>query len=199
MDRLMRRRIIMLGEMEPPVPVECIYRLQEAVTEANYDTEVQLFDEPKSFTILCRATFNNYNWTDFTQGVFGIATNSYFRFGAIGQGQEYVNNAVSATGNRYGALIMNTTSSGKKCAAIISRTNSSATRRFAIRYNHKTRKIEAISSTTGTTSHYYILPSDLISTATLKLLIGGAEGTVRELEVWNGCLRNEEIADYIDQ
>lgn len=182
---------------EPPGPTGLIYELDSPTSEANYDTNVLLFDTPKSFTILCSATFNNYSWTAHTEGVFGIGTGKYFRFGAIGSGKDYTDGEASATANRYSAIIMNPGGSGSDCASIFSRSNSSINRRFAIRYNHRNRKIEGISLSSGTTAKWWTLSADVSSSSTLKLLIGNASGTINEFKVYSGCLTDTEIGTFI--
>ena len=88
---------------EPSTP---IYSIESSVTTQNYDTGVKLFDEPKSFTILCVATFNNYNWSATTsvQSILGISTDNYFRVGKIYQGVNYNNNISTGTDNWYFAV-----------------------------------------------------------------------------------------------
>ena len=185
------------GPPDPPEPAELIYELESPTTEADYDTEVSLFDEPKSFTILCSATFKNYNWTDWTQGVFGTGKGKYFRYGSIQNGNDYSEGAVAATANRYSAIIMNPGGSGSACSSMHSRDNSTKTRRFAIRYNHRTRKIEGITSSSGTTTRWWILSSDVSSNNTIKLLVGGATGTINEFKIYSGCLTDTEIGTFI--
>ena len=172
------------------------FELESATTEQGYDTGVKLFDTPKSFTILCDATYNNYSWTAWTQGVFGISTGKYFRFGSINQGYDYEKDAQIATANRYSAMIMNNTSSGKMCMSIIARSNASARRRFGIRYDHTTRKIEAYLGTSGTTNEWYTVPGDLTSNNTLKLLIGNASGTINRFKIYGGLLSVNEIVAF---
>ena len=182
---------------EPPGPTELIYELDNPTSEANYDTEVLLFDEPKSFTILCSATFNNYDWTAYTQGVFGTGTGKYFRYGSIQNGKDYSNGEVAATANRYSAIIMNPGGTGSACSSMASREDISKTRRFAIRYNHRNRKIEGITSSNGTTSKWWIVSGDVSSSNTLKLLVGNASGTINEFKVYLGCLTDTEIGTFI--
>lgn len=181
------------GQIKP----QPIFKLSEPTTTKNYDTNVLLFDTPKSFTILCDATFNNYPWTARTQGVFGISTGNYFRFGSIANGYDYEENVRIATANRYSAIIMNNTSSGKMCMSLFARSNSSTRRKFAIRYDYITRKIEAFNSTSGTTKKWYIVPGDLLSQDTLKLLIGNASGTINAFEVYNSVLDIQYINDFL--
>ena len=180
---------------QSPVPV---FRLNEETTTQNYDTDIKLFDTPKSFTILCDATYNNNSWTAWTQGVFGISTGLYFRFGSINQGQDYRNDALNTTANRYSAIIMNNTSSGKRCASVFARSNSLTRRKFAITYDHTTRKISAINSSTGVVgSLWWTVPDDLINENTLKLLIGNASGTIHAFEIYTEILSATAIGAFI--
>ena len=182
----------------PPSPPTLTYSLPSATTTANYDTGVKLFDTPKSFTILCVATFNNYNWTGTsrTQGLYGISTGKLFRFGAVASVDNYNDNAVVASStNYYGALVMNDTGSGNRATSIIARNNGNQTQRWAVTYDHTTRKVFATCNTT--TNHWYIVPGVLTSDNTLKLLIGNASGTISRLDIYNGVLDDTTIADFI--
>ena len=183
---------------EPPIPPSLLFELSEATTQADYDTNIKLFDEPKSFTILGTATFNNYNWTSWTQGIFGISTGNYFRYGSIQSGKDMIDGELSATANRYTAIIMNYTSTGKYCSSLASRENTSKKRKFGIRYNHRTRKIECFNTTSGTTSHWWTLGGDLSSNSTLKLLIGSATGTVNVFKIYSGLLSDADIVQFIN-
>ena len=180
---------------EPAIP---FYTIESPITTQNYDTEVQLFDEPKSFTILGVASFNNYNWssTDRVQSLIGLSTDNYFRLGAIYGCSAYNNNASLGTENYYCALIMNYTSSGKRATSIGSRVNGTQTLRFAITYDHTTRKIYGQASTENKT-HWWIVPGDLESEDTLKLLIGGATGTISTLEIYDKVLDWMTIDNFI--
>lgn len=200
MDALLRRRAMIAAggsvPPTPPTPPSLIYSIDSSVTTQNYDTGVKLFDTPKSFTILCVATFNNYNWnTNRTEGLYGISTGKYFRVGAIANSDEYTSGEKTATGNRYTSVIMNDTSSGVRCTSIGSRVNGNQTLRFAVTYDHTTRKIYGQSSDVKT--HWYIVPGDVSSNNTLKLLIGGAAGTISTLEIYNGVLDGTTIDNFI--
>ena len=198
MDALLRRRAMIAQGGTPPTPPpspSLIYSIESSVTTQNYDTDVKLFDEPKSFTILCVATFNDYNWTARTEGVYGISTGAYFRVGSVSSGQEYVSGEASTTGNRYIAVMMNNASGDKKCVSIGSRVNGNQTMRFAVTYDHTTRMIYAQASDNKT--HWYIVPGDLSSNNTLKFLIGGASGTISTFEIYNGVLDGTTIDNFI--
>ena len=180
------------------MPSTPIYSIESSITTQNYDTGVKLFDEQKSFTILGVATFNNYQWssTDRTQSILGISTENYFRFGAIYGGTKYNNNTSEGTDNLYLAIIMNDTNSGTRCTPVGSRVNGTQTLRFAITYDHTTRKIYG-QSTPEVKTHWYIVPGDLSSESTLKLLIGGASGTVSTLEIYDNVLDWVTIDNFI--
>ena len=175
-------------------PYTPIYSIESPVTTQNYDTGVKLFDTPKSFTILCVATFNNYGWT-ITEGIYGISTDAYFRVGAIQSADEYTSGEKTATGNRYASLIMNNTSGGVRCTSIGSRVNGNQTMRLAVTYDHTTRKIYGQVSDNKT--HWYIVPGDLSSEDTLKLLVGGASGSISTLEIYDEVLDWMTIDNFI--
>ena len=182
----------------PPSPPSLIYSISSSITTQNYDTGVKLFDTPKSFTILCEATYNNYNWTGTTrtQGLYGISTGGLFRFGAVASVDGYTEDAVVASNtNYYSALVMNDTSSGNRATALYSRYNGNQTRRWVVTYDHTIRKVFA---TEGTLSdRWYIVPGNLISDNTLKLLIGNATGTISKLDIYNGVLDGTAIDNFI--
>lgn len=178
-------------------PYTPIYSIESPVTTQNYDTEIKLFDEAKSFTILCVATFNNYDWssTDRKQSIYGLSTDNYFRVGAIYGGSTYEQNVSQGSSNLYCGLIMNNTSSGTMCTSVAARVNGNQTLRLAVTYDHTTRKIYGQGSSLKT--HWYIVPDDVSSEDTLKLLIGGAEGTISALKIYDEILDELTIDDFI--
>ena len=182
----------------PPAPTPTLlYELSSPTTTKDFDTGVKLFEVAQSFTILCAASFNNYWWTNWTQGILGISTGYPFRVGCIQNGNVYANGEKTQTASLYTGLIMNNTTTAKLCTAMYGRQNTTQSRRFAIRYEHITRKVEAFLNTSGTTSQWYIVPDDIIGVATLKLLVGNASGTVSELKVYGGLLDTTDIVTFI--
>lgn len=186
------------GSPTPPSPTPTLlYELSSPTTTQDFDTGVKLFETAQSFTILCAASFNNYSWSGSTPGIFGISTGFTFRVGRIASGNVYSNGEFSSTQTLYTALIMNKTSTTKMCTAMYGRQNDVQSRRFAVRYDAATRKVEAFLNDSGTTSQWYIVPDDIIGVATLKLLIGNASGTVSELKVYSGLLETSDISTFI--
>lgn len=196
-DVAMTENDVAVGYVHSPV-----YELSAPTSTQEFDTGIKLFDIPKSFTILCEATFNNYSWNNgWTQGVFGILdgdANNTFKVGAVNNGQCIVSGEVTDTANRYTSLVMNSTASDKYNTSLFARANSSTTRRIAIRYNANTRLVQGW-ATKETTTCYYTVPSDIVSNNTLKLLIGGATGTISIFRVYLGVLTDAEIEAFYDE
>ena len=202
MDALLRRRAMIAaggGSPTPPTPTPTLlYELSSPTTTQGFDTGVKLFETAQSFTILCAASFNNYSWsTGKTQGILGVSTGVSFRVGYVSNGHIYSNGVESSTGNLYTGLAMNYDTNDRLCTAMYGRSNGVQSGRFAIRYDHTTRKVEAFLNTSGTTSQWYIVPSDIIGATTLKLLVGNASGTVSELKVYSGLLDSSDISTFI--
>lgn len=198
MDALLRRRAMIAAGVSPTPPTpspSLIFSLSGDVTTANYDTEVQLFDEPKSFTILFEASFNNYSWTS-AQGMMGVGSDNYFRYGSIRDGKDYKSGEVIATANRYTAIIMNTSASGKNCASLDSRQNAVVTRKVAIRYDHTTRLVKAFVSH-DMENRWWVIDGDVTTSDTLKLLVGNASGTVMVCDIYDGLLTDTQIETFI--
>ena len=202
MDALLRRRAMMAGGVEPPPPPIPMptpdYELASPTTTAGYNTGVKLFDTAKSFTILCEASFNNYSWTQWTQGLFGTVAgtkNLNFKLGSIDTGNDYQNGVVSATANRYTAIVLNKTQSNRRCSSLLPRSNTTQTKKFFVRYDHTTRKVEA-GTYAPPTANYYTTDGDYISTQELQLLIGGAAGTVSIFKVYLQLLTDEQIGTF---
>ena len=196
-DVAMTENDVAVGYVHSPV-----YELSVPTSTQEFDTGIKLFDIPKSFTILCEATFNNYSWNNgWTQGVFGILdgdANNTFKVGAVNNGKCIVSGEITETANRYTALVMNSTASDKYNTSLFARANSSTTRRIAIRYNADTRLVRGW-GTKETTVCYYTVPSDIVSNNTLKLLIGGATGTISIFRVYLGVLTDAEIQAFYDE
>lgn len=182
---------------EQPI-TSLIYELESPTATASYDTNIKLFDTPQSFTILCRATFNNQTWNtnSFNAGVFGISTGNNFKFGAISNGKDYRSDELYATANRYSALIMNSTASDKRCASIIARANSMTERKLFVTYDHTTRVVKTgTASMVSTTTCWYTVPADLSSDNTIKLNLGYAATrcTVSAFKIYNEVLTDAQI------
>ena len=93
---------------------------------------------------------------------------------------------------------MNYDTNDRLCTAMYGLKNEVQSKRFAIRYDAATtRKVEVFLSATGTTSQWYTIPNDIIGSATIKLLIGGASGTVSELKIYSGLLEASDISTFI--
>ena len=175
-----------------------IYELASPTAVQDYDTGIKLFDSPKSFTILCKATFNNQNWNNnsYSAGVFGISTANNFKFGAISNGKDYRSDALSATSNRYGAIIMNSTASNKLCSSVVARANSMTERKLFVTYDHTTRVVKAgTASSVSTTTNWYTVPADLSSDNTIKLNLGYAATrcTVSAFKIYDKVLTDAQI------
>ena len=185
------------GEPGLAVPV---YELAEPTTEQEYNTGVKLFDRAKSFTILCEATYINYSWSTWSQGLFGILNgnkNYMFKIGSIESGKDHQSGSQVSTGNRYTALVMNETTSHRYCTDIFSKTNGTRTHKFFVRYNASTRLVECGIEGLPTT-HYYTVDGQISSEEELKLLIGGATGTISIFKVYLSLLSDDEINAFYE-
>ena len=203
MNLLRRREMVQAsggGTIYTPV-----YELAEATSTAGYDTEVQLFDEPKTFTILCEAYWSNRNWgSSAFRYLLGLGTGSYlFNFGNVrADTEEYINGEYSSTAYRYTALTMNSSTSGRKGFSMFSRAASTTktTHRFAIRYNHITRKVEgfsdAVSSSHPPTARWYELDADVVSSGTLKLNHSSGS-TINILKIYDVLLPDADIESFV--
>ena len=179
-----------------------IYELASPTAVQEYDTGIKLFDTPKSFTILCRAKFNNYYWnnSNWTAGIFGISTGNNFKFGSINNGKDYRSDELFATANRYSAIIMNSTASNKRCSAIIARSNSMTERKIFVTYDHTTRIVKVgTASNVSTTIYWYTVPADLSSDNTIKLNLGYAATrcTVNAFKIYDRVLTDAQIESLI--
>ena len=198
---LLRRREMVLSSGGGEIP---IYETTGDISD-RYDTGVLLFDTPKSFTIYCEATFNNYNWTgnaiNTFKAIFGINGNCGFYAGRS-YGQDYRNNSryASNTG-RYTALVMNTTDEAisipadVKLTSLFSRQNSLSRKRMAVTYDHTTRTVRGYSDTfpPPDPNTWYTLSDDLISDLPILLNFRGADSTVNVFQIYNRCMSGDEL------
>lgn len=198
MDALLRRRM-MIGAGGEPGPSIPIYELASPTTEQGYNTGVKLFDTAKSFTILCEITYNNYSWT-FPCGLFGIlsGTNNYnFKLGSIEGCKNYQNGTLQGTSTLQEALILNKTASNRRGTYIFAKTNGERTHKIFVRYDSTTRLVECGIEALPT-AHYYTTDGALTSSEELKLLIGGATGTVNIFKVYFSALPDAEINAFYE-
>ena len=182
-----------------------IYELAEATSEAGYDTEVQLFDEPKTFTILCEAYWSNRNWGSSTyRYLLGLGTGTpLFNVGNIRSNtNEYLDGEYSSNEYRYTSLSMNSTASDYKGFSLFSRASSTTktTHRFAVRYNSSTRKVEGfsdvISSSKPPTRRWYELSADVVSSSSLKLNYQSGS-TINILKIYDVLLPDADIESFV--
>lgn len=187
-----------------PVPTP-IYEITSPVSTGNYDTGVKLFESPMSFTILCEASWNNYAWATNSNtqknGIFGILDGSYnnsFKVGGVYQGEEYLNDTYNTKANRYTAIVMNDTTSGKMCSSLFARLNGMYNnRRIWVRYNATTRLVEAGSDVTPTT-HKFTVSGDITTSATIRLrLNANTSTTVNVFRVYNQLLSDDFIDSFM--
>ena len=184
----------------PPFPTP-IYDLPAETSTQQYATNVQLFTSPMDFTIFADATWNQYGWGSGSQyqSIFGIglAQRNLFRFGRIENGEDHVDGEYTQTGNRYGALVMNLTDSGKMCTSVYARgTNTAERRQLTVRYDHTTRQVR-VDNSDDRQGCYFSLGGDLESTLSLYLLTGGATGTVHSFKVYDTRLTDAQIAELL--
>lgn len=196
-DVAMTENDVAVGYVHSPV-----YEIPSPVTTQEFDTGIKLFDAPKSFTILCEATFRNSGWgSGWTQGVFGILDgdkNYTFKVGSVNNGYCIVSDEYSATANRYTALLMNPVSTDKYNVSLAAYSTSTLTRRLAVRYDASTRIARGWGTANAETT-YFTVQGDVSSDNTLKLLIGGATGTISIFKVYLEALSDAEIQAFYDE
>ena len=206
MDALLRRRMMMGGGVSPtpptpPTPTP-IYELAEPTNTNNYDTGVKLFETPTSFTILCEAKNNNYNSNSlWAPGIFGVPSgtkNYLLKIGAIDYGKDMRENTLDNTGNKYTALVMNSTASDRLCGDLEERYNGALTRRFAVTYDATTRKVQGWSTNTRDDKHWYIVPAYISDSGTIKFNIGNQTGTVSIFRVYDSILDGTTITSFLN-
>lgn len=181
-----------------------IYELPTSTSASTYDTGIKLFDPPISFTILCQARWNHYNWSN-GKALFGLGTGNTFRgFGrSTSTVYEYHYNVQVGSGARYCTTLRNTTASGTKCLSGYARgSNAAATRRCAVRYNNITTKIENFTSDSSLrhapTHTWYLVGQNYTSATTLKLNISSAGATFYIFKIYEGLLDDQLINEFLD-
>lgn len=190
---------------------ELIYELSEPTTTQSYDTGIQLFNTPKSFTILCEAKFSNRNWSS-SQTLFGLGTGFAFAVGSRASANDYYNNVIYETGvRRYTVLAMNNTSSDspdtdtKKCSSLFARASNTTqtVKRLAVRYDATTFKAEGFGDASAVkhapTNSWWYLNSNYSSQTTLKFFLGNATGTMQIFKIYEGLLTDTEINNFLDK
>lgn len=179
-----------------------LYQNSAAITTANTDTGVKLFDPVISWTIVCDATCNNYGWntTSHYEGIFGLSPNSQtFRLGKINQAYKMIDGVIDGSkDNYYYAISMYKSGGTSKCLSISSRHNGAVRRKVAIRYNSTTKKFEGISSTTTTDfSRWYIVDDVPVTSSNVFLLVGGITATIHDIKIYEGLMSNSDMLAYI--
>lgn len=199
---LLRRRAMMVQAASPTPPPTLIYELEEPTSTASYDTGVKLFDTPKSFTILCEASFANRGWSNVsnTNSIFGLSQGVTFRVGAF-NGNDYRNGVLNASEKRYTALVANATGDTdmKKCTSMFSRMSTTAaqTHRMAVRYDHTARKVEAFTdSVSAPSTRWFNVDSAISSTGNIKFWLG-TTGTMNSFQIYNGLLSDADINTFL--
>lgn len=186
----------------PPPPPALIYELEEPTSTASYDTGVKLFDTPKSFTILCEATFANREWSNIsnTNSLFGLGQGVTFRVGAF-NGNDYRNGELYASEKRYTALVANVTGDTdmKKCTSLFSRMSTTAaqTHRMSVRYDYTELKVEGFTdSVSAPSTRWFNVDSVISSTGNIKFWLG-ATGTMNIFKIYNGLLSDADINTFL--
>ena len=188
---LIRRRGMMQAAASPVL----LYQNSAPITSST-DTGVKLFDPPISFTILLDATFNNYNWTT-SQGIIGLSYNTRrFRIGRVSNGEAFISGVSQGTGNYYTALTLN--DDGVECTGLYPRYNGNLRRKFAVKYDAITHKVFAF----GTPDSYvgnrwYYLSANPEKTYTVELIVGGGNGTVHDVQIYQGLMSDTDMLSYM--
>lgn len=203
---LNRRRALSGCISSDPMPTP-IYELQSAVSTNSYDTNVQLFDTPKSFTILCEANANVYNWVN-THTMFGLGTGNTFKVGRCSNVVKMnENTADGSSTNYYCGFACNYSGDSRtnKARSLYSRgNNAKSIRRVAVTYDHVTRKVSAFcaeySSLHAPTAGWWILSGDITSDTTIKLNIDTSTTcTINKFNVYDTILSDAQINKFLDE
>ncbi len=204
---LNRRRALSGCISSDPMPTP-IYELQSAVSTNSYDTNVQLFDTPKSFTILCEANANIYGWWGSAQAVFGLDTENTFKVGRCSNVVKMnENTAEGSSTNYYLGFACNYSGDSitNKARSLYSRGNDTKSiRRIAVSYDHVTRKVSAFSAAYSNlhapTVGWWILSGDITSDNTIKLNIGTSSTcTTNKFNVYDKILSDAQINKFLDE
>ena len=189
-----------------PMPTP-IYELQRAVSSNSYDTNVQLFDTPKSFTILCEANANIYAWGN-THTMFGLGTGNTFKVGRCNQVIKMnENTAEGSVTSYYCGFACNYSGDSRtnKARSLYSRgTSAKSIRRIAVTYDHVTRKVSAFCANYDAlhapTDGWWILSGDITSETTIKLNIDTSTTcTINIFNVYDKILSNAQINKFLDE
>lgn len=181
--------------------VQPVFELSAPTSTANYDTQTQLFDTEKDFTIFCDASFNNYSWNG-SKSIFG---HPGFRAG-YGSIDDYFYGSVDATNvTRYTALTLNPseTSSHYRGTSFLARYNGTQRKKIAVRYQASTRKIELFlegdsTRMPPTTKSWFNASNVMYYTDTVKLNLSSSGGTVHVFKIYFNLLSDDAITNFLN-
>ena len=193
-----------MSKADEAVPIP-FYSLSSAVSSADYDTGLKLFDTPKTFTILCEAHANVYSWGN-THAMFGLGTGLTFRVGRTGNVIKMVANAAEGSATNYNcgfACNYSGDSRTNKARSVYAKgSNEKSLRRIAVTYNATTRKVNVFSAGYSNMSApndaWWTLSGDISSETTIKLNIStGYSCTVNHFNVYGKILSDAQINDFL--
>ena len=201
---LTRRRELILASGDAPLPTP-LYQLEAATSAGSYDTGFA-FTEVQSFTILCTASFKNYDWgasgSYVNATVWGVGTDTVLKLGNIKSGTSYDTNGVAGSATHYyTAHVMNVSSSGKKCASARSRNASVEKGQYALKYDASTKTVYAYSSNHA--SHlprWWTLggqPVNMLDKNFKFNISTDGSFTMHDFKVYGALLSDAQIADYV--
>ena len=183
-----------------------IYALDSQVSTTSYDTEVKLFDTPKTFTILCEANANVYNF-DTGSTMFGLGTGNTFAVGRRYGIKKVV--AGEATGNNtdyYCGFMCNYSGDSitNKARSVYGRgENKKSIRRIAVTYDHTSRKVNVFSTGYSNMSApndaWWTLSGDISSETTIKLNINTLTNCiVNHFNIYDTILSDTQINEFLE-
>lgn len=186
-----------------------IYELQSAVSTNSYDTNVQLFDTPKSFTILCEADANIYGWNSaMNPAIFGLGTGNTFKAGYTQNIKKVDNGQVTGDYTYYycgfACNYSGDSFTGKARSLYSKGDNAMSIRRIAVTYDHVTRKVSVFcanyTALHAPTAGWWILSGDITSETTIKLNIGTSSTcTTNKFNVYDTILSDAQINRFLDE
>lgn len=196
----MRRREMVLrgGELS-----HVLYELPAPVSIADFDTGFKLFDQPRSFTVLLEAKYNNYQWLDSRISIFAIDSGTTFRLGRLANVKETAQNvSATSTSNFFSGIAMNSNGDAvtTKAASMAARRNSKTVRRNAFRFDLTSLRFEGNNngSLIAPSTAWWLLSAPIVSNDTIVLNVNtGSTCDVNIFKVYDYAMTDAEVNEFL--